>query len=862
MRELDADILELGIDQPGTPVLTAAHAEALLGRIGSSSSGLPSASHSVGEPSGNSDHISPSRLPLLPESAAVTLGVGKEDRVLSTSVHSTGGGDNVGLPIASSDASLGKVNSDRQAPEATAPNFPASPVKAFRRCLSGDMETISTVGQSGSDVNLVGSAAEALKTPAKSTRRGDAGEISSDNETSSTAVEDRKQSPNSVANGSSTAAPSTIDEAASPCGNRSILDDAHDATIIAEGSDGHNQQQISSPTQLATAKECREHPASVVHDASADHIIGRPRSKSLSRALNEAVQFAEAVGEAPPTNEDEVRIILDEDDNQSDDDSDVDMLNEEEMAAEMAEMEKDVDAVESSFRRGSSFRIDSDLGLPKSPYVSKNKFRSRDRDVDIGAGLDASLLDLSLQSAAGAGALLSAPDLVGSSPSQIRRNDFASKHDEKEADESDGKGKDIADRPRARRLYPRLPPLKQAPRGTEGMRSHHHMTLLNKQGPNGVAVSGDESDHSSSLSEYKGIHSKQLEVTNRGIARGNYAKLHRKAWLEVSDKYHRYGKNLRLYYKHWESLGHPTNQFFDWLDSKGEAAGQPLPNLPECPRAELDSDTVLYITNPEVQERYRLSIVTGVIVDGEEGKGSGITSDDESDGYSDASSGDAILVDADEDPVKTGHEGWIFVLRDHALYAGQKVTSVSGRSKQRFHHSSFFGGKAVAAAGIIITDQHGRIKRFYPHSGHYRPTEAHMQRMLYFLQQGGFDLTTFEVDTQQILHVSRTVRTAPKGGASAPDHGDAAAGTAAAAPQKCKKTQSLHLKPALFVACYLAHKARMIGEGVFGQIHKIRTEGAASVSEALEIADEGGYWKKLREYYAEDISCREEEAQQ
>ena len=859
MRELDADILELGIDQPGTPVLTAAHAEALLGRIGSSS-GLPSAS--VGEQSGNSDHISPSRLPLLPESAAVTLGVGKEDRVLSASVHSTGGGDDVGLPIASSDASLGKANSDPKGAAAAAPNFPASPVKAYRRCLSGDMETIATVGQSGSDVNLVGSAAEALKTPAKSARRGDAGGVSSDNERASTAVEDRKQSPNSVANGSSTTVPSTIEEAASPCANRSILDDAHDATIIAEGSDGHNQQQISSPTQLATAKDCREHPASVVHDASADHIIGRPRSKSLSRALNEAVQFAEAVGEAPPTNEDEVQIILDEEDNQSDDDSDVDMLNEEEMAAEMAEMEKDVDAVESSFRRGSSFRIDSDLGLPKSPYVSKNKFRSRDRDVDIGAGLDASLLDLSLQSAAGAGALLSAPDLVGSSPSQIRRNDFASKHDEKEADESDGKGKDIADRPRARRLYPRLPPLKQAPRGTEGMRSHHHMTLLNKQGPNGVAVSGGESDHSSSLSEYKGIHSKQLEVTNRGIARGNYAKLHRKAWLEVSDKYHRYGKNLRLYYKHWESLGHPTNQFFDWLDSKGEAAGQPLPNLPECPRAELDSDTVLYITNPEVQERYRLSIVTGVIVDGEEGKGSGITSDDESDGYSDASSGDAILVDADEDPVKTGHEGWIFVLRDHALYAGQKVTSVSGRSKQRFHHSSFFGGKAVAAAGIIITDQHGRIKRFYPHSGHYRPTEAHMQRMLYFLQQGGFDLTTFEVDTQQILHVSRTIRTAPKGGASAPDHGDAAAGTAAAAPKKCKKTQSLHLKPALFVACYLAHKARMIGEGVFGQIHKIRTEGAASVSEALEIADEGGYWKKLREYYAEDISCREEEAQQ
>ena len=824
MRELDGDILELGIDQPGTPILTAAglHVPPV----------VPEGPG--GDRSDHSNPISPNRLPLLPESAAVTLGVGKLSHGSSTV------GDDVGLPI-SSDTSSAEAKSDAEL--ISAPNFSASPMKAYRRCPSGDMETIATVGQSGSNANLVGSA-EPLTTPLKRRQDVEGGSSSGHDEISAVA-DDKKQSPNSVANGSS---------AASPCVDRSILDDEHDVV------------EISSPIQLVTARDCRDYPALVVHDASADHITGRPRSKSLSRALNEAVQFAEAVGEAPPTNEDEVRIIMDEDDNdQSDDDSEMDMLNEEEMAAEMAEMEKDVDAVESSFRRGSSFRVDSELGVTKSPYVSKSRYRDSGREVDISAGLDASVLDLSI---GGIGGLPPAPDLVGSSPSQRRQIEFSSRRDEKEVAESSDKKDGVS--LRDRRLYPRLPPLntKQAPRGTEGMRSHRHMTLLKKKGPNGVAIDGDASDHSSSLSEYKGIHSKQLEVTNRGIARGNYAKLHRKAWLEVSDKYHRYGKNLRMYYKHWESLGHPTNQFFDWLDSKGEAAGQPLPNLPECPRAELDSDTVLYITNPEVQERYRLSIVTGVVVvDEEEGKCPEITSDDESNGYSDASSGDAILVDADEEPVTTGHEGWIFVLRDHALYASQKVTSVSGRSKQRFHHSSFFGGKAVAAAGIIITDQHGRIKRFYPHSGHYRPTEAHMQRMLYFLQQGGFDLTTFEVDTQQILHVSRTVRTAPKGGAAAQDHGDAAAGTAAAAaPKKCKKTQSLHLKPALFVACYLAHKARMIGEGVFSQIHKIRTEGAASVSEALEIADEGGYWKKLRAYYAgagaEDLSAARGEALQ
>uniref|UniRef100_A0A7S2GW54 Uncharacterized protein n=1 Tax=Helicotheca tamesis TaxID=374047 RepID=A0A7S2GW54_9STRA len=251
-------------------------------------------------------------------------------------------------------------------------------------------------------------------------------------------------------------------------------------------------------------------------------------------------------------------------------------------------------------------------------------------------------------------------------------------------------------------------------------------------------ISHEGADKSESTYVYKGIRHNPPEVTKRGISRGNYAQLHRKAWLEVSDKYHRYGKNLRLYYKHWEKLGHPTNMFFDWIDSKGEAAGAPLPNLPECPRSQLDSDTVLYITNPEIQARYALTV------------------DLDEDSV-------ARILDVNGDPISTGQEGWIFVLRDHVLYGSQKVTSITGKSKQRFHHSSFFGGKAVAAAGIIITDEDGCLTRLYPHSGHYRPGEAHMQRMLYFLQQSGVDLNTFEVDMQQILHVSRKEAT-PKGG--------------------------------------------------------------------------------------------------
>lgn len=311
---------------------------------------------------------------------------------------------------------------------------------------------------------------------------------------------------------------------------------------------------------------------------------------------------------------------------------------------------------------------------------------------------------------------------------------------------------------------------------------------------------------------YKGICSNPPEITKRGISRGNYAQLHRKAWLEVSDKYHRYGKNLRLYYKKWENLGYPTNQFFDWLDSKGEAAGQPLPVLEECPRSQLDSDTVHYMTNPDVTDGYALSIQT--IEDGR-----------------------ALVLDVDGDPVQTGTEGWIFVLRDHTLYGAEKITSVSGHSRQRFHHSSFFSGKAVAAAGILITDEDGFLSRLYPHSGHYRPGEADMQRMLFHLHDKGVNLRTLEMDTQQMLRVSRT---------------EPQPSQHPGPEKKKKKIQSLHLKSAVYVACFLAHKARFIGEGIFDQIHTIRKAHVTSVAEALDECDDGGFWAKVRREFSEN----------
>lgn len=156
------------------------------------------------------------------------------------------------------------------------------------------------------------------------------------------------------------------------------------------------------------------------------------------------------------------------------------------------------------------------------------------------------------------------------------------------------------------------------------------------------------------------------------------------------------------------------------------------------------------------------------------------------------------------------------MLRDNVIYGAQKITSVSGQSKQRFHHSSFFGGKAVAAAGIFLTDDDGILTRLYPHSGHYRPGEADMQRVLFYLHHEGVDLRTFAVDMQQLMRVARDQPVVD-------------------GPEKKKKTENLQLVPAVTAACFLAHKARFIGEKIIAQIHQIRRADVTSVSEALAL---------------------------
>uniref|UniRef100_A0A7S2KIX1 Uncharacterized protein n=1 Tax=Leptocylindrus danicus TaxID=163516 RepID=A0A7S2KIX1_9STRA len=236
----------------------------------------------------------------------------------------------------------------------------------------------------------------------------------------------------------------------------------------------------------------------------------------------------------------------------------------------------------------------------------------------------------------------------------------------------------------------------------------------------------------------------------------------------------------------WESL---TGSFFTWLDSKGEASGEPLPDLKSCPREVLDHDTVLYIDSFDATSKYALTI----------SKDSRCCDDIQN---------IPRFLNAKGEPLRTGRDkGWIFVLRDDVLYAAPKITTVNGRTKQRFHHSSFFGGKAVASAGIFITDDGGHLLKLYPHSGHYRPGERHLHRILLYLKKHGVILENIEVDLQQIYHMSRELT--------------GTVGSDMTKTSKLKKVQNLYLLSGDTVESFLSHKRRMINSGVFRQVHDI-----------------------------------------
>ncbi|CAL9182953.1 unnamed protein product [Musa hybrid cultivar] len=190
----------------------------------------------------------------------------------------------------------------------------------------------------------------------------------------------------------------------------------------------------------------------------------------------------------------------------------------------------------------------------------------------------------------------------------------------------------------------------------------------------------------------------------KGLSKDHKAqKLALQHWLEAIDPRHRYGHNLNLYYDVWFK-SESTQPFFYWLDV-GDGKEVILEN---CPRIKLQQQCIKYL-GPKQRRAYEVIIKDGKLFY----KQSGIS---------------VNSVDGTK---------WIFVLStSRTLYVGQKI-------KGLFQHSSFLAGGATTAAGRLIAKE-GILKRIWPYSGHYLPTEENFKEFINFLQDNNVDLTDVE----------------------------------------------------------------------------------------------------------------------
>jgi hypothetical protein len=83
-----------------------------------------------------------------------------------------------------------------------------------------------------------------------------------------------------------------------------------------------------------------------------------------------------------------------------------------------------------------------------------------------------------------------------------------------------------------------------------------------------------------------------------------------------------------------------------------------------------------------------------------------------------------------------------------AIFVMDKDGNIFASTYQRvgdFHHSSFFSGQEVAAAGELVVKD-GKIEIVTDRSGHYLPERSRTQQMLDQLTSQGIDMTDVIVD--------------------------------------------------------------------------------------------------------------------
>jgi hypothetical protein len=266
-------------------------------------------------------------------------------------------------------------------------------------------------------------------------------------------------------------------------------------------------------------------------------------------------------------------------------------------------------------------------------------------------------------------------------------------------------------------------------------------------------------------------------------------------FLEMVDRKHRYGPNLRIYHEEWEQ-SQVNQNFFQWLD---EGPAKTL-DLPGCTREKLDRERVRYLSKEErnnylveVDDKGRLcwarsgKLITtsaelyrdsksGIVSSSSDEEQDSPALDEDSKAHEEDQHLTSLLdieklklvrtqshdSDSPKDKVhppsqpvhapSRRHRVSPATILQHLLRATVRpgtwiyVADTLGRlyvgikSSGAFQHASFLSGGRIASAGSIgIAD--GKLTYLSPLSGHYRPTTKSFRAFVANLKGAGVDLS-------------------------------------------------------------------------------------------------------------------------
>lgn len=284
-------------------------------------------------------------------------------------------------------------------------------------------------------------------------------------------------------------------------------------------------------------------------------------------------------------------------------------------------------------------------------------------------------------------------------------------------------------------------------------------------------------------------------------------------WLEMVDKKHRYGSNLKFYHQKWQDSDTKEN-FFQWLD---EGEGKDV-DIEDCPRERLDSECVIYLSS-EQRRNYIVDIQNGKLIwrrngkpvdtkrnkhkDLGDGRGicdlgeeeqeeareqrkqqamergaSGSSFDEQVDGSSSESSSssseDGEMTSKEKTEAakhyqskrsgKSRHldafksSNWSDMLLRKTIgnntwiyvYNSRRELYIGLKQTGYFQHSSFLYGGRVLSAGLLKV-QDGTLTSLNPLSGHYRAGTAHFRYFVKSLQDSGVDLERVTLSKSLLL---------------------------------------------------------------------------------------------------------------